>query len=332
MNETPARAGRADLRFIDVHHHTVLPEYQQALVRSGAADPSRPIRKNSDAAQALEAMESLGIGGAIINPLSVAGVHHGDDANARYLCRSVNEALAKFVAHAPKRMGFFAPIPFPDVDGTLREMEYALDHLGADGLIMLTNQNERYIGDPAYEAIYAEMDRRGAVVFVHPARPSFVDDLNLKLWASVIEYPFETTRIAANLIYNGFMKKYPNIKWILAHAGGCLPYLSLRLKLMEESDEYKPTFAERHPEGAPHYVSKFYYDTAIAGSRAAMLALREVADMDRVMFGSDWPYIDRHYVEEQTNNLLDLRDRELGAQVFAKIERDNAAALFARFG
>ncbi|MDB5571453.1 MAG: amidohydrolase 2 [Hyphomicrobiales bacterium] len=329
MTQTPA--GRDALRFIDVHHHTVLPEYQQALVRSGAADPSRPIRKNGDPAQALEAMASLGIDAAIINPLSVAGVHHGDDENARYLCRSVNESLAKFVSHAPARMGFFAPIPFPDVDGALREMEHALDHLGADGLIMLTNQNDRYIGDPAYEAIYAEMDRRGAVVFVHPARPSFVDGLNLKLWASVVEYPFETTRIAANLIYNGFMKKYPKIKWILAHAGGCLPYLSLRLKLMEESDEYKPTFAQRHPEGAGHYVDKFYYDTAIAGSRAAMLALREVADMDKVMFGSDWPYIDRHYVEEQNASLLNLRDREFGAELFAKIERGNAAALFPRF-
>lgn len=325
------RKQRADLAFIDVHHHTVLPEYQQALVRSGAADPSRPIRKNSDPGAMLESMASLGVAGAVINPLSVAGVHHGDDANARYLCRSVNEGLAKFISHAPDKLGFFAPLPFPDVEGTLAEIGYAMDELGADGLILLTNQNGRYIGDPACEAVYAEMDRRSATVFVHPARPPFADDLGLKLWSAVVEYPFETTRIAANLIYNGFMQKYPNIRWILAHAGGCLPYLSLRLRLMEESDEHKPTFAERHPEGARAYLSQFYYDTAIAGSRAAMLGLKEVADPSRIMFGSDWPYVDRSYVEEQTDNLLALRETEFGPELFDRMERENAVALFPRF-
>ncbi len=319
----------AGLRFIDVHHHTVLPEYQLALVRSGAADPSRPLRKNSDPQQALDNMESLGIEAAVFNPLSVAGVHHGNDAHANYLTESVNEALARFASHNPKRMGFFAPLPFPDVDGSLRQMEHALDKLGADGVILLSNQNDCYVGDPAYEALYAEMDRRKVAVFIHPARPSFVDSLKLKLWASVVEYPFETTRVCANLIYNGFMKKYPNIRWIMAHAGGCLPYLSLRLRLMEESDEHKPEFSVRHPEGTGPYIGQFYFDTAIAGSRAAMAALYEVADPSRIMFGSDWPYIDREYVEDQSRALVDMpvltRDR------FKAMERDNAVRLFPRF-
>ena len=317
------------LRFIDVHHHTVLPEYQQALVRSGAADPSRPLRKNSDPQQALDNMASLGIEAAIFNPLSVAGVHHGDDADAGYLCDSVNEALARVASHDPKRMGFFAPLPFPDVDGSLRRMEHAFETLGADGVILLSNQNDCYIGDPAYEALYAEMDRRKAAVFIHPARPSFVDSLQLKLWASVVEYPFETTRVAANLIYNGFMKKYPNIRWILAHAGGCLPYLSLRLRLMEESDEHKPEFSVRHPEGVEPYINKFYFDTAIAGSRAAMAALYAVADPTRVFFGSDWPYIDRTYVEDQTRSLID--DPSLTRERFRLMERENAVRMFPRF-
>ena len=330
MSELRATKGTPPgLRFIDVHHHTVLPEYQQALIRSGAGDPSRPLRKNSDPQQALDNMASLGIEAAIFNPLSVAGVHHGDDANARYLCETTNEALARFSSHNPQRMGFFAPLPFPDVDGSLRAMEHALDTLGADGLILLTNQNDRYIGDPAFEAIYAEMDRRGAAVFVHPAKPSFVDGMNLKLWAAIVEYPFDTTRIAANLIYHGFMQKYPNIKWILAHAGGCLPYLSLRLRLMEENDEHRPKFVERHPEGVEPYLDKFWFDTAIAGSRAAMAGLYAVADPARVFFGSDWPYIDRVYVEDQSNSLV--CDPTLTRDRFRAMERANAMRVFRRF-
>ncbi len=320
----------AGLRFIDVHHHCVLPEYEKAIVRSGAADPSRPLRKNSDPDALVETMGYFGIDGAVVNPLSVAGVHHGDDANARYLCETTGEAMAKFVSRHPTKLGFFAPVPFPDVDGALKQAAYALDHLKADGIIMLTNQNGVYIGDPAADAFYAELDRRHANVFVHPARASFVDDLTLKMWGPIVEYPFETTRIAANLIYNEQMRKYPNIRWILAHAGGCLPYISLRLKLMEEQDPNgPPDFKDRVPEGVTPYIGKFYFDTAISGSRAAMASLRLVAPSSQIMFGSDWPYIHRQYVDEQIANMRDMPEL---ADIFAQVERENAQQLFPRFG
>src|SRR5262249_16107643 len=191
-----------------------------------------------------EAMGSLGIEAAIVNPLSVAGVHHGSDADAGYLCQSVTDALARFAGHDLGKLGFFAPVPYPDVDGALRYMEYALDQLHTDGLILLTSQNGINVGDKRGEPLWAELDRRGAVVFIHPARPAFVDTLSTRIWGSIIEYPFETTRVAAFLIYNEFMRKYPNIKWILAHAGGCLPYLSFRLVLMEGQDIHTPPFSE----------------------------------------------------------------------------------------
>jgi 6-methylsalicylate decarboxylase len=305
----------AGLRFIDVHHHCVLP--------------SRPLRKNSDPDALIETMASFGIDGALVNPLSVAGVHHGNDENARYLCETTGEALAKFVSGHPKKLGFFAPVPFPDVDGALKQTAYALDVLKADGIILLTNQNGIYIGDPAADDFYAELNRRKANVFVHPARASFVDDLTLKLWGSVVEYPFETTRIAANLIYNEQMRKYPHIRWILAHAGGCLPYISLRLKLMSEQDPNgPPDFKDRVPEGPEPYVGKFYFDTAISGSRAAMASLRLVTDPSHIMFGSDWPYIHREYVDEQITNMRSMPEL---ADIFAQVERENAQKLFARF-
>ncbi len=283
--------------YIDVHHHCVLPEYQAALVRSGAADPSRPLRKNASPQEAIDSMGTLGISAAIVNPLSVAGVHHGNDENARYLCKSVSDALAKFAGTAPKQLGFFCPLPYPDVEGSLRHMEYALDTLKADGLILLSSQNGIYVGDKLMEPLLAEMNRRKAVVFVHPARPALVDTLSTQIWGSIIEYTFETTRVAAFLIYNEFMKKYPDIRWILAHAGGCLPFVSFRLILMEEQDIHQPAFSSRVPEGARHWVDRFYFDTAISGSKAALASLMEVARPGHVFYGSDWPYIDRHTID-----------------------------------
>ena len=319
----------SDLRLIDVHHHIVLPEYEKALVRSGAADPSRPLRKNSNPQDALRSMAELGIDAAIINPLSVAGVHHGDDANAGYLTETTNEALAKFISFAPDKLGFFATLPVPDVDSALRQMEYALDTLRADGVILLSNQNGFYVGDPTFEPLYAEMNRRSVAVFVHPASPAYAPTLRLKLWPAYIEYPFETTRVATNLIYNGVIARYPRIKWIMAHAGGALPYLGVRLRLMEESDRAVPPFIERHPEGIAPYLKAFYFDVAIAGGAAPMAALTEAADPSHILYGSDWPYLEREFVVDQLSTLVDLP--QFQGERFAPLEWRNAAQLFARF-
>jgi 6-methylsalicylate decarboxylase len=319
----------SDLRLIDVHHHVVLPEYEEALVRSGAIDPSRPLRKNSKPQAALDSMSELGIDAAVLNPLSVAGVHHGNDANARYLSDATNEALARFASFAPTRLGFFATLPLPDVDGALRQMAYALDTLHADGLIFLSNQNGSYIGDPAFEPLYAEMDRRGVIAFVHPASPAYVPTLRLNLWPAYIEYPFETTRVAANLIYNGIMARYPRIKWLLAHAGGALPYLSVRLRLMEESDKNQPSFIERVPDGVAPYLRRFYFDIAIAGGPAPMAALTEVADPSHILYGSDWPYLERKFVSDQLESVIGLPQFE--GELLTPLAWRNAAQLFERF-
>jgi predicted TIM-barrel fold metal-dependent hydrolase len=319
----------SSLRLIDVHHHVVLPEYEAALVRSGAADPSRPLRKNSSPQEALDSMAELSIDAAILNPLSVAGVHHGDDANACYLTETTNEALARFASAAPDKLGFFAALPLPDIDGALRQMERALDTMHADGVILLSNQNGFYVGDTAFEPLYAEMHRRSVVVFVHPASPAYVPALRLSLWPAYVEYPFETTRVAANLIYNGIMARYPGIRWVLAHAGGALPYLSVRLRLMEESDKAAPPFIERVPEGVAPYLKAFYFDVAIAGGAAPMAALMEIADPSHILYGSDWPYLGRDYIGDQLASLVRLPQFQ-GAGL-RPLEWRNAATVFRRF-
>ncbi len=196
-------------------------------------------------------------------------------------------------------------------------------------MILLSSQNGWYVGAPAFDALYAEMDRRGVVVFVHPASPAYAPTLRLNLWAAYVEYPFETTRVAANLIYNGIRSRYPNIKWILAHGGGALPYLSVRLRLMEESDKNAPAFIERVPEGVAPHIRSFYFDVALAGGAAPMAALAETADPAHILYGSDWPYLRREFVRDQVADIMSLPqfagDRRIA------IEWRNAAKLFPRF-
>jgi predicted TIM-barrel fold metal-dependent hydrolase len=173
------------------------------------------------------------------------------------------------------------------------------------------------------------MNRRAVVAFVHPASPAYVPTLRLNIWAAYIEYPFETTRVAANLIYNGVMARYPNIKWILAHAGGTLPYLAVRLRLMEESDKNSPAFIERVPEGTEPYLKSFYFDVAISGGAAPMAALTNVAEPERILYGSDWPYLDRDFVCDQLVSLMSLP--KFVGKGLELLEWRNAVQLFKRF-
>jgi predicted TIM-barrel fold metal-dependent hydrolase len=340
MSSSNADRSRAlpDLQLIDVHHHVVLPEYEAALARCGAIDPSRPFRKGDPPAVVCQKMAEFGVAAAVVNPLSVAGVHHGDDANARYLTRAVGEALAKF-AGARKELGFFAPLPLPDIDGALAEIAYALDVLRADGLILLSHQNGIYVGDPRYRPVYEELNRRGAIVFVHPTIPPYLPGgLDLPLWPAYVEYAFDTTRVAANLIYNEVLRDFPHIRWILAHAGGTFPYLATRLRLMDELETHRPPFPglgagrpfhERFPEGVRPWLDRFYYDVALSGGGPAMAALTALAGPGRILYGSDWPFVERDFVVDQLDDLMTMP--QFGGDALDAMARRNAQMLFRRF-
>jgi 6-methylsalicylate decarboxylase len=327
------------LPLIDVHHHVVLPEYEAALKRLGALDPSRPFRKGDPPDIVCEKMNEIGVAAAVLNPLSVAGVHHGDDADARYLTRSVGEALAKFAGARPAELGFFVPLPLPDIDGALAEMAHGFDVLGADGIILLSHQNGVYVGDPRWRPVYAEMNRRAAIVFVHPTIPPYLPGgLDLTLWPAYLEYAFDTTRVAANLIYNEVLRDFPAIRWILAHAGGAFPYLTTRLRLMEEVETHAPPFPGfgagrpfhlRFPEGVKPWLDRFHYDVALSGGRAPMAALTAVAGPERILYGSDWPYVERAFVIDQLKELGTMQ--QFAGEAFAALARGNAHRLFRRF-
>jgi len=307
---------------IDVHHHILPKEYVNAASRYGIGEAGGFAFPTWSADAALSLMDRAGIGTAITS-ISAPGVHFGDNAEARALARRCNEISARLVSDYPSRFGAFAVLTLPDVDGSLEELSYALDTLRLDGVVLFTSVGDRYLGDEAFDDLFAELNRRKAVVFVHPTLPPS-QVLRISLPAAIIEYVFDTTRAIANLIFSGTLERYPDISMIFSHAGGTAPYLAERLS----AEKVIPKLRERAPQGAIAYLKRLYYDTAISTSRPALSALREVADPSHILFGSDYPYLPEPLIHESVRGLEEYR--EFSSKTRTAIERENALALFPR--
>jgi 6-methylsalicylate decarboxylase len=212
----------------------------------------------------------------------------------------------------------------PDVDAAIAEAAYALDTLGLDGVVLLTNLDGRYLGDPALDPLFDELNRRQATIFVHPNVPPQSPKSKLALPGALVEFVFDTTRVAANLIYSGTMERTPDLKIILSHAGGTVPFLAHRLTM----GDLDPHLRERAPKGAIAYLKQLYYDVAIAGNAYALTALRELADPTHIVFGSDHPF----YPEPLIQGTIAGLERFPGFDEKTRmaIDRCNALALFPR--
>jgi len=270
---------------IDVHQHLLPAAYVEALNASGVSTAGGiPLPPWSPEA-ALETMDQLGIATGILS-ISSPGVHFGDDAAARTLARSCNEFSAGLVADNPQRFGGFAILPMPDVDGSLDELTYALDELRLDGVVLMTSHADgRYLGDPTLDPILEELNRRCAVVFVHPTLPPGPSS-SVTIPGFAAEFVFDTSRAIANLVWTGAAERFPDIRFIFAHAGGTAPFLAWRWSLLDTSPQMK----ERAPRGFLHYLQRFYYDTALSGSDYALAALAKLVPTEQILFGSDYPF------------------------------------------
>ena len=304
----------------------MVPEfYRAATLAAGRAPATSRGLPAWSAATALEIMDRYGIATAILS-ISQPGVHFDDDAAARALARRCNEFAAECVAARPERFGGFAVLPLPDVAGACAEIAYAFDVLALDGVVLFASCAERFLGDPLFDPVLAALDERNAVAFVHPALHPKARELKLGLPLFVLEYPFDTTRAATNLIFSGALDRFPNIRFVLAHAGGTLPFLASRLATASYVDP-EPLHG-RTPEYVRAKLRRFWYDTALAFGPQALAALTAVADPEKIVFGSDWPY-----APEATTALtvaeLDANPA-LSAQQRAAFARENALALFPR--
>lgn len=266
-------------------------------------------------------MDRNGIAAAVLS-VSAPGTHFGDAAAARELTRRCNEASAELVAARPDRFGFFASLPLPDADGAAAEVAYALDELGADGVVLLSSHSDgSYLGDPRFDDVMAELDRRAAVAFVHPVVPAFSERIDHGIPAFAMEFTFDTTRAAFNLVFTGAVARYPRIRFVLSHAGGTVPYLAGRFDLLWFTDE---ALVERAPKGGTAYLRTMYYDTALSANPHALSSLTELVGADRILFGSDYPFAPELATQVSVAGLADFpfeaRDR-------AMVDRTNALGL-----
>ncbi len=274
------------MTLIDVHAHFVTDSYVRQATAAGHGRPDGMDRWPAwSAEEHLELMDRHGIETAMLS-MSSPGVHFGDAAAARRLAREVNEDAAELAARHPDRFGFFASLPLPDVDGALGEIAHAVDELGADGVVLMTNTHGAYLGDRSLDPVFAELDRRRVVVFLHPTSPAGWERSALERPRPMIEYLFDTTRTVTDLLMSGVFERHPDLAVIVPHCGGALPVLADRV------DEFRKMFLGS-PEaasapGAVEQLRRLHYDIAGPAFPRQAAALLGLADPDRLLFGSDY--------------------------------------------
>jgi predicted TIM-barrel fold metal-dependent hydrolase len=313
---------------IDVHQHVVPPFWAKALPAHGgdpsgprSGDPSNSILPPWSPDSAIDFMDSQEIATGILS-LTAPGVVGWDNSGRREMARRVNEYTAGLVAKRPDRFGQFATLPLPDIDGALHELDYALDTLRADGVILLSNYAGRYLGEATFEPIWAELNRRHAVAYVHPGQPPV--GIAAGLARPLLDYPFDTTRAAVQLVLNGIVDRYLGVRIILSHAGGFVPYASHRFA--ELAHVFRPDAAD--PVDILKSFQRFYFDTALSSGPAALPSLKAFAQQDRILFGTDYPFAPADVATSFTGK-LDASD-SFTADEHSAISHGNAGILFPR--
>lgn len=296
---------------IDTHHHFLPRPYLEAGLASRLPNFQVP---DWSPERAIEVMDQNGIAEAILSvPFAPGG------ANAAAVIRECNDMAADLRARFPGRFGHFATLPLPNIDASLAEVAYCLEALNVDGFVILCRYGQNYLGDAVFDPLLSELNRHKAIVFTHPQVEGPVPVAP----PAVLEYPFDTTRMAANLILKAAHKKFPQLRFILSHAGGALPYLSTRVAL---AVDMIPGAAERVGD-VVEALRGFYYDTALSAGAATMKALSMVADPDHILFGTDWPMAPAKVAALTSERIEALCDS--GVLPHATL-RDNAARLLGR--
>jgi len=274
----PAKAG-----ILDVHAHLTPPEYIQDLAGTNLLTPPT---LNWSIAKHLDDMQKGGVTTSILS-VTTPGVTFGDVARTRLIARHVNDYAAKLVSDNKGRLGMFVAMPLPDPDSALKEIEYGLDVLKADGIGLFTSYDGKWLGDPVYAPVFEELNRRKALVYVHPASPKCCIDALPYIPDAIIEYGTDTTRAITNMIYMGAARRYPDIRLIWSHAGGTMPFL---IERYDVSDRIIPALKKAAPDGFRAEAKKFFYDTAQTSNPVAMGALRQVIPVSQIVFGTDFPF------------------------------------------
>jgi predicted TIM-barrel fold metal-dependent hydrolase len=304
---------------IDTHHHPYPAIYvektRDILKRTTHAFYDRLTKWQPS--QAIEAMDKDGIAVSVLS-IGTPSVWLGDVQASRTLARECNDATAKMQSDHKGRFGHFATIPLPDVDGSLREIEYLYGTLKADGIALTTNYDDKYPGEDAFAPVFDELNRRKAVVYFHPTAASFAFNRVKDIPPPTIEFPFDTTRTITSLLFSGTFSRCPDIKWIFSHGGGALGMVANRLAGLAKN---RPELAARVPNGVKAELSKLYLDVVGVTTPGALAAVLDIVPMSHLLFGTDYPF----WAPDVTVN--GLAALKLDAADLAAIERGNALRL-----
>jgi predicted TIM-barrel fold metal-dependent hydrolase len=307
---------------IDTHHHLVPPDYRKALQKAGLSEAGGRALPDWSPQATLQTMADLGIGTAILSVSTPGTAFLPNPADAAALARDLNDYTAGLAAAQPDRFGFFATAPLPNIDDSITEIVRSLDELRADGVVLLANNAGTYLGEEGQDPLFAALNDRSAVVFIHPAELPAPSVPGVPPFAA--DFLLDTTRAAYLLVRNGIRRRYPKIRFILSHAGGFVPYASYRMAVAITADTGR-SWADVLDE-----FSSFYFDTALSSSAAALPTLLAFAKPGHITFGSDWPFAPVAAGKLFAAGLETYPG--IDAATRAAIERTNALALFPRLG
>jgi 6-methylsalicylate decarboxylase len=314
-----SQALAAPAKLIDTHHHYYPPAYQKAQMGwEDARKMAHGVHDSWTREQDIEAMDKNGITTAVLSLASTPGTWFDTGAaKAHEWARLCGDFAADMVRDRPGRYGLFAPLSMLDIDATLKEIEYAFDTLHADGINLQTNYGDTWLGDARYKPVLEELNRRKAVIFVHPLVANCCTNIKDGTFPAVIEVPHDTTRTIVSLLLSGTFTRLRDIKWLFSHGGGTIPFLAGRIEAFYDQKARAPGgFA---PDGIEAEFRRLHYDTANATHPAAMAALQKLVPMSQLTYGTDYPY----FSLTQIDNLrkLGLPQSDLDAIANGNAER-----------
>ena len=319
---------RCTCGLIDVHAHCLPPAYRQALSDAGftSLDGGYPIPSWS-AEKAFEVMDANGIDTMMLSVSSPSVGFLPDEAARVKLAHRINEDVAQTVKAHPGRFGGFATLPLPHVEASLREIEHALDELKLDGVVIETNTDGKYLGNPALAAIFDTLNARHATIFLHPTTPGCFEAVGLGRPAPLFEFPCDTARTVIDLVFSNTLQRCPNLKFILPHAGGVLPSIAHRIALLAPMPVMKPV-----PKRSEEVLSEFknlFYDLAMSANQQTFDSLRTLAPISQILFGTDFPFQPEKNVAANVEHFRQLSG--LSEDDHRAIARENVKRLFPRF-
>lgn len=323
------------MAIIDFHNHFYPPEYLEAL-QSGPSnikvafdsdnnpllhypgDYNIIVREHRDISLRAEVLARTGIDKQILT-FTTPGTHIESPERSVELARMVNDSFAKIIDEHSDRFAALATLPLNNPDAAVSELERAFSDLGFRGVMVYSNINGTALSDRCFWPLYEKADKLKAVFYIHPSFPVGVEAMTDYWLMPLIGFTFDTTLAAAKLVFSGVVERFPEIRWVLGHLGGAIPYLQERLdrgyfafKECRENISKKPS----------EYLKEFYYDTVNFDVNSLQLAI-DFAGADHLVAGSDYP----HQIGSLEKMVKSIEKLNISPKDKERIFSENAAEL-----